>query len=90
MLIYFFFVLSSDEEDVQGELFFLYRISHYYYSPLGFTLMMIFGVIISKFTKEDDKIIHPDLISPVSQRFLPKESEKLRYFTVESTLGQIL
>lgn len=75
----------SSQFDKNHQPFFIFRITHYYYTPLGFALMIIIGTIVSKFTKSDD-LVHPDLISPMMQRYLPKESEKLRYFSVDSTL----
>lgn len=76
----------------RDEPFFIYRISHYYYSPIGFTLMILLGTIISYFTndEETDTVVDPDLITPCMQRFIPKENKHIKYHTVENALKQVV
>lgn len=47
--------------------------------------MVIIGTIVSRVCKsEDEAAIHPDLIAPISQRFLSESSLKLRYYPVKT------
>lgn len=60
-----------DETDV----FFMYRLSYHWITPIGVVTVMIVGSIVSFLTGPRNlKDIDPELISPVIHRFLPQES----------------
>jgi len=62
-----------DESDV----FPLYRLSFWWYYPIGVGTNVLVGTIVSYFTNKDyKKDLDPQLISPIIRRFLSKETSK--------------
>ncbi|KAG8232979.1 hypothetical protein J437_LFUL012626 [Ladona fulva] len=61
---------------LHDDVFWVFRISYMYYPMTGLLVMISVGVIASYLTGfQDLSKINPDLISPICQRFLPKETE---------------
>lgn len=59
----------------ESNVFFMYRLSYHWITPIGVTTVMIVGTIVSFLTGPRNlKDIDPELISPVIHRFLPQES----------------
>lgn len=58
-----------------SEPFFLFRISHYYYTLLGATLTMSVAYAVSLFTEEEKNPVRPEVVSSLVRRFIPKEKE---------------
>lgn len=59
----------------ESSVFFLYRLSYHWITPIGVITVMIIGTIVSFLTEPRNlKDIDPELISPVIHRFLPQES----------------
>lgn len=81
--------MESSHSNHHEEPFFLYRITHYYYTLIGFSLVFLIGTTTSWLFKGDEPPVHPDLISPIAHRFLTDESKKLQYFEVDVALKQI-
>ncbi|XP_044267363.1 sodium-coupled monocarboxylate transporter 2-like [Tribolium madens] len=65
----------------------LFKISYYYYTLLGFFFTMIFGLIVSYCTKEDERTLHENLLSPVIQRKGVRNENN--YNTVENALNLV-
>lgn len=80
-------VLMSDINSDTVEPFWLFRVSFLWYSVLGVTIVILVGLIVSYFTKEEDAVtIDRDLLSPLIYWTLPKENvyNLDRRFTLES------
>lgn len=59
----------------ESGVFFMYRLSYHWITPIGVLTVMIVGSIVSFLTGPRNlKDIDPELISPVIHRFLPQES----------------
>lgn len=73
--------------------FFLYRISRYYYAIMGMLITMIIGYIISLFTKDEEKPLRLDLVSPLVHFLIPKSKkavpETVDYYSVDKALTMI-
>lgn len=65
------------------EPFFLYRISYYYYSLLGSSMVFIIGLPISYFTRKHEKPVNRALISPIIHWMLPKKESKDNYYSID-------
>lgn len=70
---------------VDGDsIFFLYKISMYYYCAIGTVIVIIIGNVVGWATKkENDPEVNRDFISPVMHWLLEK---KEKYYTVEKAL----
>ena len=66
----------------------LFRLSHYYYSMLGGIVVILVGLLISKFTREKNSTVRRELISPVMHWALPtrEDGESIEYYTVDKAL----
>ncbi|XP_026478813.1 sodium-coupled monocarboxylate transporter 1 isoform X2 [Ctenocephalides felis] len=75
--------LQIDESDV----FFLYRLSYHWVSPIGILTVLIVGLIVSLITgKQDVGRMDPELISPVLHRFLPESCKQFAGRTRKSRM----
>ncbi|XP_017772840.1 PREDICTED: sodium-coupled monocarboxylate transporter 1-like [Nicrophorus vespilloides] len=75
------FELNTASEDVSA----LFRITHYYYAAMGTLLVLLIGLPVSYFTRNEEDVVDPDLISPVSKWMLKKEKGK--YYDVKKALN---
>ncbi|XP_017769090.1 PREDICTED: sodium-coupled monocarboxylate transporter 2-like [Nicrophorus vespilloides] len=66
--------------DKPDEVFFMYRISYYYYSMIGAIVSLLVGSLVTYFTKNQEAPVRKELLSPIIYRFLKDEDQ---YFTVE-------
>lgn len=74
---------SSSNKD---EPFFIYKITYYYYTIMGFVLVFLIGIPISLLTRNKNHHVDRDLISPVCHWLLPKEKETVEYYSVEQAI----
>ncbi|KAJ3663285.1 hypothetical protein Zmor_007588 [Zophobas morio] len=69
-------VFSNSKKHQDQKPFFLFRISHYYYCPLGTFLTIIFGVLVTYVLGNNDPPVHRDLLSPIIYSFLSDEEQQ--------------
>lgn len=85
------FRLPPQEND--SHLFFLFRVSRYYYSMMGALTTIIVGYAISLCTKDNKKLLRLDLVSPMVHRLIPEkkraEPYKVEYHTVKQALNVV-
>lgn len=69
------------------EIFFLYRITHYYYSVIGALTVFIVGIPISLLTRDDKKDkVDRKLLSPIVRWMVPDDKEQVNYYNVEKAI----
>lgn len=74
------------------EVFFLFRITYYYYTFIGTAVVIVVGLLVSYFTKPDTKILNKDLITPLMHWALPEESipeDNIKYYNVEKAMNML-
>ncbi|EFA00982.1 sodium-coupled monocarboxylate transporter 1 [Tribolium castaneum] len=82
---------QATENGEKPKPFFLFRISHYYYTGVGALVTIICGLLISYVLENDDPPVHRDLISPVVHFALPNDDDMQKeknkdYYSVEKAL----
>lgn len=83
----FFLQIYPDESKV----FPLFRLSYLWVTPIGFSTVMLVGIIVSFCTGITDlKSLDPELISPISQWLLPPEAQNYAGSAVKSIKHQRL
>ncbi|RZC35085.1 sodium-coupled monocarboxylate transporter 1-like [Asbolus verrucosus] len=84
-----FTLMDGIEKPEKFKPFFLFRISYYYYAPLGTIVTIICALLISYTLNNDDPPVHRDLLSPVIYFMLSDEKledEKKDYYSLERAL----
>ncbi|KAF5303907.1 hypothetical protein FQA39_LY01692 [Lamprigera yunnana] len=59
-----------------SEPFILYRLSFWYNSLIATLILIVVGLIVSWFTKDEDEFVDPELISPISQFLITRRQLK--------------
>ncbi|XP_017769088.1 PREDICTED: sodium-coupled monocarboxylate transporter 2-like [Nicrophorus vespilloides] len=76
-------------EQQSQEVFFMFRISYYYYTLMSTCVALIVGYAVSLLTRTgDEEPVDKRLLSPVIHRFLDKneDEEKGKYYSVDKAL----
>ncbi|XP_043276409.1 putative sodium-dependent multivitamin transporter [Venturia canescens] len=72
-------VQSTKPRVENSEIFYLYRISYMWYSPIGFIMTLVVGLIVSYFDrlvfKQDRVYLDPDLFFPIIGKRLRKDRQ---------------
>ncbi|XP_063925687.1 sodium-coupled monocarboxylate transporter 1-like [Zophobas morio] len=70
--------------------FFLFRISHYYYCPVGTFVTIIFGLLVTCVLGNNDPPVDRDLLSPIIYSFLSdkegKDEKMKEYYRLDKAL----
>lgn len=64
----------------------LFKLSPYFYTFLGALIVFVIGIPVSWWTRDPDHRVDPDLISPISQRFISNEKGNKIYYDVNTAL----
>lgn len=78
---------SSTPVDVD-EPFWLYKVSVYWYTLMGASVLVVVGLVVSWFTKEKDHFVEPTLLTPAVKWLYNEETEvKKEYLVVPQTIS---
>nr|XP_022915696.1 sodium-coupled monocarboxylate transporter 2-like [Onthophagus taurus] len=77
-----------DQESEDG--FFLYTISHNYYSMIAVMIVIVVSVIVSYFTKDKETVVNKDYISPVAHFLLSGKDNENSYHDVDKALTIVM
>ncbi|XP_048525822.1 uncharacterized protein LOC125505646 isoform X1 [Dendroctonus ponderosae] len=67
--------LNETNFRAENEPLLLFRLSFYWYTMIGSLITIAVGLIISLFTKKDEKQLDRKLISPIAQFMLPRKND---------------
>nr|XP_022915688.1 sodium-coupled monocarboxylate transporter 1-like [Onthophagus taurus] len=82
-------VPEAIDENNGEDVFFLFRVTYYYYTFTGATITILMGLLISYFTIQD-KPLNSDLITPLMHWAIPEENQlekNLKYYSVDKALN---